>query len=82
MRKKGDFQGAIAEYSEAIRIEPDYLHAWMGRGATYIEVHQYEKGDCRFHKGLRAAAQQPNAVEGPGCGIRRVGPVAHGLPLR
>ena len=46
---KGDLDGAIQDFTEAIRLEPDYARAFHDRGAT------------RARKGDAAGAQQDNS---------------------
>jgi tetratricopeptide (TPR) repeat protein len=41
--RKRDFTRAIAEYDEAIRINPEYARAYMRRGAAYSGRGEYEK---------------------------------------
>ena len=37
---KGDFNGAVVDYSTAIKLKPDYVDAFIGRGTA-----KYKKGD-------------------------------------
>ena len=34
-RKNGDWERAIADYTEAIRLDPKYTHAYNNRGTAY-----------------------------------------------
>src|ERR1700759_718818 len=41
--RKRDFNRAIADYDEAIRIDPQSARAYMRRGAAYSGKREYEK---------------------------------------
>src|SRR6266849_626583 len=64
-RTKGDNDRAIAEYNEAIRLDPRYSLAYNGRGNAYLDKKEVRPGHCRLqpidHAGsqLRFAAQRP-----------------------
>ena len=47
-RNQGDFETAITNYNEAIRLKPDYVFAFNDRGAVYYLQGEYEKAiaDC------------------------------------
>ena len=44
---------AIQEFNEAIRIEPDYVHAYQNRGVSYYFLDQYETAIADFTKAIR-----------------------------
>ena len=46
--KNGDLNGAIANYSQAIRLDPKYAGAYLMRGIAYTGLSQYDKAiaDC------------------------------------
>ena len=37
-----DYQGAITDYSDAIRIQPDYAEAYYGRGLTKFKLNDFQ----------------------------------------
>ncbi len=39
----GDYAKAIAEFSKAVRINPDYINAWKEMGIAYTRLEKYEK---------------------------------------
>jgi S1-C subfamily serine protease len=46
--KKGNYQAAIADYTEAIRLKPDFADAFNDRGVVYLMLKQGDKAlnDC------------------------------------
>ena len=47
------YENAIQEFNEAIRIEPDYVHAYQNRGVSYYFLDQYETAIADFTKAIR-----------------------------
>ena len=45
---KGDFAKAIADYSEAVRLDPKYALAYNGRGLAYSQQGETRKADEDF----------------------------------
>jgi tetratricopeptide (TPR) repeat protein len=41
--KKGDYNDAIRDFTEVIRLKPGYQKAYHARGTVYTELKQYEK---------------------------------------
>ena len=41
--ESGHYEKAIAEYSQAIKLDPTNADAYRGRGITYGNLGQYEK---------------------------------------
>ncbi|HRF96752.1 MAG TPA: tetratricopeptide repeat protein, partial [Aggregatilineales bacterium] len=39
---KNDLQGEVDDYTEAIRLDPKYYQAYNNRGATFIDMKQYD----------------------------------------
>jgi Flp pilus assembly protein TadD len=48
LRDKGDFEGAIAAYTEAIRLNPQNAQPYSGRGHAYLRKGDWDKAitDC------------------------------------
>jgi tetratricopeptide (TPR) repeat protein len=40
---KGDYDGAIQDYNEAIRLKPDFAEAFNDRGNAYYDKDDYEQ---------------------------------------
>ena len=51
--EKGDFQGAIADYNQALRINPNYAKAYLNRGDAYHELGEYQKAIADYNQALR-----------------------------
>ena len=51
--EKKDFQGAIADYNEAIRLNPNYAEAYIYRGAVYFLLGEPQKAIADFNQAIR-----------------------------
>ena len=49
----GNKKHAIEDYSEAIRLQPDYVEAYYNRGTVYIESGQYQKAVQDYTETIR-----------------------------
>jgi tetratricopeptide (TPR) repeat protein len=70
-----DYDRAIADYSTAIRLKPDYAEAYNDRGFAYYLKGDAERANRRLHAGDRTAARLPEGVQQPRRGV-------HGAWLR
>ncbi len=52
LRQRGDFDHAIADYSEAIRHDADLTGAYTGRGLAYEGNHEIERAKTDYRKAL------------------------------
>ena len=57
---KGDYQTAIADYSEAIRLKPDDPDAFKDRGNAYYDLTQYGKAIADYTEAIRLKPGNPN----------------------
>ena len=57
--KKGDFDKAIADYTEAIRLDPKYAEAYYNRGCSYGKKGDHDKAITDY-----TAAIQINPKDG------------------
>ena len=48
LRDKGDLEGAIAAYTEAIRLHPQNAQPYSNRGQAYLRKGEFRKGDRRL----------------------------------
>ncbi|MDQ3704106.1 MAG: tetratricopeptide repeat protein [Chloroflexota bacterium] len=51
-RDSGDLDKAIAEFSEAIRLKPDYAAAYLNRGAVYRSQEKYAESLADFSRAI------------------------------
>jgi Flp pilus assembly protein TadD len=67
LRDKGDFDGAIAAYTEAIRLNPHNAQLYSSRGQAYARKGEWEKAiaDCTqaIHLATRTAPSDTGFVE-------------------
>ena len=47
------FQNAIAEYNEAIRLKPDAANSYFSLGQAYVDLGQYEQAMTNFNEAIR-----------------------------
>ena len=50
---KGDYDGAIADFTEAIRLAPNYVYAYKQRGVAYSRKGDYDRAIADFEAALR-----------------------------
>jgi tetratricopeptide (TPR) repeat protein len=48
-----NFEGAIADYTEAIRLRPDFAETYYLRGLTYEDLKQYDKAISDYTEAIR-----------------------------
>ncbi|PKB83732.1 MAG: hypothetical protein BZY88_01440 [SAR202 cluster bacterium Io17-Chloro-G9] len=53
LQKQGQFEAAITEYEEAIRLDPDYRDAYTNQGAAYLILDRPEKATQSFGEWIR-----------------------------
>ena len=52
-REKGDFDKAIADHTEAIRLNPKYASAYHNRGTTYSKKGDHDKAIADYTEAIR-----------------------------
>jgi tetratricopeptide (TPR) repeat protein len=50
---KGDYDGAIADFSEAIRLDPKFAIAFSGRGLAYSAKGDHDRAIADFNEAIR-----------------------------
>jgi tetratricopeptide (TPR) repeat protein len=55
LRQDGDYDRAIADYSQALRIDGDFTGAYAGRGLAYEGKGEVEKAKADYRKALAVA---------------------------
>jgi Zn-dependent protease/tetratricopeptide (TPR) repeat protein len=58
--EKRDYDNAIKEFSEAIRLEPEYVKAYIYRGRAYYEKKACDKAICDYTEAIRL---KPDCME-------------------
>ena len=48
--RNGDYDKAIADYTKAIELNPDYAEAYYNRGLAYSRKDEDDKSDADFKK--------------------------------
>ena len=55
----GEYNKAIADYTEAIRLDPKYKQAYTNRGVSYAKKGEYDKAIADFTEAIRLNPTQP-----------------------
>ena len=55
LRRDGDYDRAIADYSQAVRLEPEFTGAYAGRGLAHEGKGEIEKAKTEYRKALAVA---------------------------
>lgn len=66
LRDKGDFDGAIAAYTEAIRLNPENAQPYSGRGQAYLRKGEFDKAIADYTEAIRLEPQSARAFGGRG----------------
>jgi tetratricopeptide (TPR) repeat protein len=59
--QKGDLDGAVADFGQAIQLNPKYADAYNGRGFVYYQQKNYEKAINDYNEAIRLAPNLTNA---------------------
>jgi tetratricopeptide (TPR) repeat protein len=59
-RDKGDNQGAIADYDQAIKLKPDYAYAYHVRGSAHAALDKKQAAIADFQKATDLYRKQGN----------------------
>jgi formylglycine-generating enzyme required for sulfatase activity/lipoprotein NlpI len=51
-RRKGDYDSAVADYNQAIMLDPKYVQAYLGRGAAYDGKKDYTHAVADFSQAI------------------------------
>ncbi|HWB60587.1 MAG TPA: tetratricopeptide repeat protein [Chthoniobacteraceae bacterium] len=58
--RKGEREKAIADYTEAIQIDPDWAASYSGRAGLYFDEGDYDKGFADYDKAAELAPKDLN----------------------
>jgi Flp pilus assembly protein TadD len=59
----GKYNEAIAELSEAIRLQPDFARAYNARGYAYLLKRDYQHALADFDEAVRLDPHYANAIQ-------------------
>ena len=65
--KKGDYQGAIADFNQAIKINPNYAQAYNNRGGIRYELGDKQGAIADFNQAIKINPNYANAYYDRGC---------------
>jgi tetratricopeptide (TPR) repeat protein len=63
LRLSGDFQGALAHYREALKIDPKFVYSQLGIADTYALMGQEARARAEYDKAIAAADSNADRVE-------------------
>lgn len=69
----GNYDKAIADFTEAIRLIPEYTDAYVGRGLTWGNKKQYDKAIADFSKAIGLNPRNAAAFYGRGVAYSKKG---------
>ena len=52
LRDKGDFDGAIAAYTEAIRLNPENAHPYSNRGQAHLRKGEFDEAIADYNEAI------------------------------
>ena len=65
-RNAQDYDAKIADYSEAIRLKPDYADAYYNRGLAYYHKGQYDRAIADYDEAIRLKPDYADAYNNRG----------------
>ena len=60
--EKKELEQAISDYSEAIRLDPNYAPAWLHRGAAWSIAGEYDKAVQDMNEAIRLKPDDMQAL--------------------
>jgi tetratricopeptide (TPR) repeat protein len=70
---KSDYDHAIADYDEAIRLDPTYANAFNNRGNTYYRKANYDRAIADYNEAIRLDPKDANPFNGRGAAYKAKG---------
>ena len=67
LEDKGDHDKAIAEFNEAIRLDPQNAFAYKGRGVAWSKKGEFDRAMTDFDESLRINPKFADAYNAPWC---------------
>jgi carboxyl-terminal processing protease len=77
--RKGDYDGAIADFSRAIELDPNKPNTYFGRGAAYYGKRDYGRALADYDRALELDPKFTHAYQGRGTVYNRQGDYAQAI---
>src|SRR5204862_5479877 len=71
--RKGEYEKAIKDYTEAIKLEPKFGPAYSARGAAYAQIGDVFKGISDFDEAIRLDPKDTTALYNRGLARGKLG---------
>ena len=68
-----EYQHAIADYSDAIRLDPEFAHAWYNRGTAYQAQSDYDRAIADYGNAIRLDSTYSHAYKNRGLAYQSKG---------
>ena len=79
LREMGREAEAIAQYEQALRVEPEYVDALNSLGLALARAGKYEQAIAQYERALRIEPDQPQVHNNFGNALRQTGHVAEAI---
>ncbi|MBI4310663.1 MAG: tetratricopeptide repeat protein [Chloroflexi bacterium] len=73
LARQGNWSGAVAEYSEAVRVQPDFPSAYNNRGAAQAMLGNYAEAISDYGEAVRQDATYAEAYNNRGIAYSDLG---------
>ena len=64
LQEQGQLEGAVQEYNEAIRLDPELADAYVLRGDLYRQAGHFEQALQDYNEGIRLGSSQAGVYSG------------------
>ncbi|MCX7348242.1 MAG: tetratricopeptide repeat protein [Alphaproteobacteria bacterium] len=75
----GDHDGAIIDYTESIKLKPDYMLNYMNRGLSYLSKQDYDNALADFTQAVKVEPDSGKAYYNQGRALEAKGDLANAL---